>query len=40
MSDRCITCGCKMPPLNGCEEDDFAAECEWCREHGEESDDE
>lgn len=29
---RCVTCGCKLPPLNGCEENDFAVECEYCQE--------
>lgn len=26
----CINCGCILPPLNGCEENDFATFCETC----------
>lgn len=27
---KCISCGDQLPPLNGCEENDFRSECEHC----------
>jgi hypothetical protein len=37
MPDLCIECGCPLPPLNGCEENDFRYICEDC-EQSEEGD--
>lgn len=27
---KCTACGITLPPLNGCEENDFRYECEEC----------
>lgn len=27
---KCVNCGGNLPPLNGCEENDFRSECEHC----------
>lgn len=27
---KCVSCGGNLPPLNGCEENDFREECEHC----------
>ena len=29
---KCITCKCKLPPLNGVEENDFSYQCDECKE--------
>lgn len=31
MKELCLSCGDKLPPLNGSEENDFAFLCEECR---------